>query len=81
MSNLEEQIIEIVDEFLKEIKTKHPETKPYIKRRYPFFKKKLGIIIPEAMANSQNVEMRSQVNILYFFYKQTWLKYYDSPFV
>ena len=81
MSNLEEQIVETVNEFLTEIKKKHPETKPFINRRYPFFKKKLETIIPEDVANSQSVEMSSQVNIYYIFYKQTWLRYYDSVFV
>ena len=82
MSNLEEKIIETVDEFLTEIKTKFPQTKTFINRRYTFFKKKLETVIPEATASSQSVEMRSQVNIYYiFFYKQTWLRYYDSVLV
>ena len=76
-----EQIIETVDEFLEEIKKKHPRTTTYINSIYPSFKEKLETTILEAMTSPQSVEMISQVNILYFFYNQTWLRYCDSAFV
>ena len=75
-----EKIIETVDKFLEEIKTKHPRTSTYINNRYPIFKRKLETVITEVMASSQSVEMESQVNIYYisFFNKQTWLRYHNS---
>ena len=76
-----EQIIETVDEFLEEIKKKHPRTSAYIDSRYPIFKEKLETAILEAMTSPQSVEMESQVNIYIIFYKQVWLRYYDSVLV
>ena len=84
MASVEEQVIETVRKFITEIKRKFPKTKPFINREYPQLKKKLESLIPEAIRNSQSVEMMSQVNIIYIyyiFYKQTWLRYYDSTFV
>ena len=68
MSNLEEKIIETVDEFITEIKTKYPGTKTFINRRYKFFKKKLESVIPEAIENYESVQMNSQVNIIYIIF-------------
>ena len=63
-----EKIVETVNNFLKEIKKKHPRTASYINRRYPFYKKKLESLIPEDTANHQSVEMESQVNIYYIIF-------------
>ena len=68
MASVEEQVIETVREFLWKIKNKFPETKPFINREYPQLKKKLETIIPEAIRNSQSIEMPSQVNIAYYIF-------------
>ena len=68
MEGLEEKIIATVGEFLGKIKNKFPETKPFITMEYPYYKKKLESLIPEAIRNSQSIEMASQVNIIYIYY-------------
>ena len=62
-----EQIIETVDDFLTDIKKKHPRTTTYINTIYPSFKEKLETTIAEVMTSPQSVEMLSQVNIYYIF--------------
>ena len=77
MSNLEEQIIQVVEEFLSDIKMQYPETKTLISRKYKFLKRKIEEIIPDDNVDSQSVEMgyqsdvemASQVNIYILFYK------------
>ena len=77
-----EQVVETVDDFISDIKTKYPQTSKYIDSRYPTFTKKLETAILEAifMTTSQSAEMESQVNIYiyYIFYKQ--VRYCDSAF-
>ena len=63
-----EQIVETVNDFLEEIKKKHPRTTTYINTTYPSFKEKLESVITEVMASPQSVEMRSQVNIYYIIF-------------
>ena len=68
MDNLEEQIIDTVNEFIKKIKKKFPNTETYINREYTLVKKKLESLIPETITKSQSVEMPSQVNIVYYIF-------------
>ena len=68
MASLEEEILETFNEFITKIKKKFPNTETYINREYPYVRKKLESLIPDATTKSQSVEMPSQVNIAYYIF-------------